>query len=35
MIESDFLESDTSFLVQSQSIVKQNQRSSRVLSTPI
>ena len=35
MIESDFLESGTSFLVQSQSIVKQNPRNPRVVCTPI
>ena len=35
MIESDFLESGTSFLVQSQSVVKQNQRNPRVVCTPI
>ena len=35
MIESDFLESGMSFLVQSLSAVKQNQRNPRVVSTPI
>ena len=35
MIESDFLEGGTSFLVQSQSVVKQNQRNPRVVSTPV
>ena len=35
MIESDFLEGGTSFLVQSQSVVKQNQRNPRVVCTPI